>query len=236
MKRKIIDVSCNILYGVDDGPLYLKQSLKILQDVSDYCSEIILTPRVNSYLSTSTRQIHYENYERLKQYSEKIPIRLHLSSEIYIPKNLSDLPYDDYTFGNTRFLFLRFSPSIETDICDHIQKLIKRGYRIILSSAETYSYLTVEKYRILKSFNVYFQVAASSLIHSEYNRFNSVINVLMSLNYIDFVGSNIKDIVTPSNTMFIAYQDSISCYGKTKTEDIFYHNAKKILLSKKYKK
>lgn len=137
------DIHCHILPGVDDGSRNLKNSIAMLQALSDKgVGRIVLTPHVSSGLYPNRSDVLKLEFERLKAALPadlKGKINLYLAAEYMIDEDLEGqqelLCYPD------KSILIEMSYSNRSvNLLDTVFRLVQDGYEPILAHPERYEF------------------------------------------------------------------------------------------------
>ena len=233
MKIEMIDIHNHLIYGVDDGSPELDTSIKMLENCFDQgIKTVFLTPHVNSSVSYSTREEHYDKFDELKRISNTYGINLFLGAEIYISYRMPDLDFSKYTMGNSNILLVEFSTINHTSISDIVFNLMKRKFRVIIAHIERYSYLDDEDILELKRIGAFIQINASTILKKGKSRSKNKCMRLIKSGLIDFVASDSHNITSRKNKMLEAYQLIKKKFSFDVADNLFNKNQSRIFFNK----
>lgn len=232
MRVRMIDIHSHLMYDVDDGSKNLLMTKKMLELYKkEGINSVFLTPHVNSPVSRSTREDHYEKYKIIRKLALDYNIDVFLGAEIYISFRLPQIDFSKYTMGNSKFLLLEFSTQFDTPIYEHCYNLIKRGYKIIIAHVERYPYLSLEEIMELKNIGVLFQINSSSILKSFNSKTKKHVKKLLKENLIDFVASDSHNLTNRTPNLLSAKKVIEKFLNKEISEDLFLNNQLKLLFT-----
>lgn len=221
---QIIDIHCHALFGVDDGPQTLEESILMLNDaIANGISDLILTPHQNQQSSTENFQ---QNFNLLQAAAKHLKINIYLGAEIkYYQTNINDYQ----TINKKKYLLVEFSTEFEQSIEEICYNLRTSGLKPIVAHIERYHYLKKGDYFKIKE-QAKIQVNAETIIgNALFKEDKKIVKYLLKKKLVDYVGSDAHNTTTRKNEMLKAYQTVSKCYGKEYADLIFKENAKELL-------
>lgn len=141
----MIDIHCHILPRVDDGAENMEEALAMAGIAADCgVTELIATPHfrgVEEDMEILARFLR--GFERLRfaLESEKIPLKLHLGTEILCLPETAALAREEKlpTIGDTRYVLCEFFFDAPYEFMDDIlDRIAGAGYRVIVAHPERY--------------------------------------------------------------------------------------------------
>lgn len=170
-----IDIHCHLLFGVDDGPQTLEESLALLkQEYDDGVRTIFLTPHYRKGMFESPPELRMRNFRLLQaQAAQQFPdLRLYLGCELHVTMELEqDLAEGRaHTMGETDLILLEFPESAgKRHILERCHTAMSRGYRPILAHAERCDAVRRDPDLLqrLADMGVYIQMNAGSIVGEE---------------------------------------------------------------------
>lgn len=143
----MIDIHNHILYGIDDGPAFLEESLKLGQQfVASGYTKLIATPHYYDGRYISNRKHNEQvlvNFQKALQEND-IPLEIRLGNEVFFSENvISNLKHGKISpLGMSNFLLLEFSFSNEpTGLEQLIYELQLEGFIPIIAHPERYKFV-----------------------------------------------------------------------------------------------
>lgn len=194
-----VDLHHHIVYGIDDGPETIEDSIRMLKAAeADGISHIIAT----SHADPAYFEFDFYAYSRrlgeLNDHVQRIGggMTLHSGAEILysdaVVRALDEKRVP--TMANTEFVLMEFEvDSPYLTIYDAIRKLANAGYVPVIAHVERYTNLmkNVQAVWDLKQmFNVRFQVNCSTLIGRHGLRLRRSIKRMLSEGIIDYVATD----------------------------------------------
>ncbi|MCX7835357.1 MAG: hypothetical protein N2450_04725 [bacterium] len=194
----MIDLHSHIFPYIDDGSESWEMTERMLRNaVQEGTSEIVWTPHVMDGYNSEYREKILQRYEEGIKFIEKnkIPIKVHLGSEIYITRELSKFKNEIFgTYRGVKKVFL-----IEFPMYDYhpnfrifLSKYMDEGYRITLAHPERYVKLHTQKseYEKLKKDKIYMQINAGSIRGDFGDKTKSIAKWLIQEGLADLVASD----------------------------------------------
>lgn len=182
----MVDIHTHLLFGVDDGPETLDESVEMIKKAKQLgFSEFYLT---SHYAKGKYMNENYEkNFLVLNKRVEELnlDVKLHRGNEVYLDENIDEtLSSRGYNILFEKKILVEFSPMTVPQIGKRmLQKVIDRGYEPILAHVERYHNFKGSELVDLKKLGVKLQVNISG----EKPRY---IRRLLEEGYIDFLGSD----------------------------------------------
>ncbi|MGL5427420.1 MAG: tyrosine-protein phosphatase [Cetobacterium sp.] len=182
----MVDIHTHLLFGVDDGPETLDESIEMIkQAVSIGFTEFILTSHYAK--GKYSNKDYHKNYTILKDKVREleIPVKLHLGNEVYLDENIVE------TLNSTGYhkilgdhLLVEFSPMTSPIIGKKMLEIVmSMGLTPILAHIERYKNFRGIDFVELHKQGVKFQINISG------EKSKGIIKLLKS-GYIDYLASD----------------------------------------------
>lgn len=161
----MIDIHTHVLFGVDDGPKTLEESLELLKQASHMgFKEIVLSShyKVDRY----ENEKYAKNFNILKEAikNHEIPIDIHSGNEVYLDIGIENHLPKTQNLKDSNYLLVEFHPMINMIAAQAlINRVKKSGYNPVLAHVERYMNLTVDNLKKLKESEVIFQTNIKSV-------------------------------------------------------------------------
>ena len=147
MEKRMTDLHCHILPGIDDGARDVETSLALLTEQKKQgVDNIIFTPHFNSE-RISVDDFYKKRAESLERLTtlddfKKLDINYKLGSEVYYTVGLSGMSLDKLCFAGSDYILIE----LPTQARPHGLKrpfgnIVSNGYRPIIAHVERYSYM-----------------------------------------------------------------------------------------------
>ncbi len=194
------DLHSHILMGIDDGSKSLDESVAILKKAKKAgVTDIMLTPH---YIKNSKFACNNKDKEELlnklkkEMQNKKININLYLGNEIYIDSDIISLINKEEikTLNDSRYILVELPLSREEDNAIKIfQKLIDKGYIVILAHPERYTYIQEDTSKLddFLDMGVLMQGNYKSLLGKYGEDAEETLIELLKKDYIQFLASDI---------------------------------------------
>lgn len=182
----MVDIHNHLLFGVDDGPKTLDESIEMIKKGIELgFSEFYLTSHYGK--GRFYNENYDENFELLKEkcQSLNLDIKLHRGNEIYLDENtLKTLEGKKYNPIEGKYLLVEFAPLILPSAGKYmVKKVLDMGFVPIVAHVERYSCFKTRDLQELKRLGCKLQIN----IGSEKPKY---IVRLLKEGYIDFLGSD----------------------------------------------
>ncbi len=157
-KKKMIDLHCHILPGIDDGAKNVEDSLTLLREEKrQHISSIVFTPHFNFERISLDEfvQARKRSFELLSSSPEfqQLEISAKLGAEVYFSVKLNEYDLDPLCFEGTKYILIELSTGTRPYGLTHtMTDLLNRGYIPILAHVERYPYFAdnpVELYNLV---------------------------------------------------------------------------------------
>jgi tyrosine-protein phosphatase YwqE len=191
-----LDFHSHLIPGIDDGVKDVKESLEILKFLSGLGFEkIITTPHIYKEYFPNTEEAIRTAHAALNSQLGEIDIQLEIAAEYFVDEDFANKVsqgHDFLTLGQDFILIETSFVNKPFFLNEVIFELQSKGYRVILAHPERYLYLQehLEEVERLKKQGVYFQVNLGSMVGYYSNSVKKFSEELISLKYVDFVGSD----------------------------------------------
>ncbi|WP_297434361.1 CpsB/CapC family capsule biosynthesis tyrosine phosphatase [uncultured Cetobacterium sp.] len=139
----MVDIHSHLLFGVDDGPETLDESIEMIKKGMELgFSEFYLTSHYGK--GRFCNNDYDVNFKILKEKCQNLNlnIKLHRGNEIYLDENISKtLGEKRYNTIEGRYLLVEFSPYTLPSVGKHmIKKVIDMGYIPVVAHVERYNH------------------------------------------------------------------------------------------------
>lgn len=237
----MIDIHNHIIYGVDDGPRSLEESIEILKEAEKMgISDIIATSHFRKNFFYYKNEDLINNFNKLKKAiaNESISINLHLGHEAYLDNDLLNelLSGNCFTLAGSQYVLVEL-PSIDNFF--YIQRLLfdlaNNNYIPIIAHVDRLiknksSYNQILK---LKKMGCFLQVNASALLVKIKGLKNKkwLIKQLKNEN-ISFIASDSHRINMRKNRLLEVKKNLSNKIDSLLLNKIFYENPKRVIENK----
>lgn len=198
-----IDIHTHILPGVDDGPAYLIETIRMLKmEYEQGVKAIIATPHYIPGKKNMPADQLQNIRDIVQEEAEKIApdFKILLGNELlYSESVIEDLQAGKaLTLANSRYVLVEFETAINYDkLFKAIADLTCAGYIPVIAHVERYQCLHRKDYLIsdLIDAGCYIQMNASSLVGNIFSNFDAIYNIkLVRQGLVHFIGSDCHDI------------------------------------------
>lgn len=230
----MIDIHTHILPEIDDGCENFEQAMSLVRDaVNQNITDLFLTPHRRKGFNADFLTIK-KQYEALCNLvkEEGLDINLYYGQEIFVEKDFKQLLNDKELvgLGGSNILLLEFDYFKNTDIAEICYETKCRGYIPVCAHVERYEYFSVEEAVEVKDVGGFIQVNAGSLIKKLARKEHKRALKFFNERLVDFVASDTH--FTRGNMLSSAKEVIVKRYGEETANDVFYNNAKEIILDK----
>ena len=231
----MIDIHTHLLFGVDDGPETMEESIAMLEHAkAQGIDAMILTPHYRHGMFAYPNDRIEAHFAKLYRPAKEIGIDLYLGTEQHI--NSMTIEYIENgrcrTLANTNYVLAEYKP--ETDyayIMDSVRALLRHGYIPVIAHVERYMcmYEDFEHVERLQKVGAMIQVNANAILGLDGFRAKGFTKKLLKYGYVDFVGSDSHDMKKRVNNMGKCRDYLYKKYDASYVNCITERNARKIL-------
>lgn len=156
----MVDIHSHILFGIDDGPIEIDESLEMIrQAVAVGYTDIVCS---SHYLIGRYENLNYDkNFEILKNriIEEKIPLNIHRGNEFALDSGFSEHEKRINSMAGGRYLLVELKGELIFTVCKNFFRgLLDRGYIPIFAHVERYPQIKVQEFKELVDMGVVLQM------------------------------------------------------------------------------
>lgn len=226
----LFDMHCHLLFGVDDGPKELEESLTLLRQEYDAgVRTVYLTPHYRKRMFETPAEVIEQNFQLLcARAKEELPqLTLRLGCEIHVYMDTVEEIKNGHchTMGGTEFVLLEFSESADAKhILERCGAMMNKGFAPIIAHVERCEAIRRDMQLLQKLVNVgvYIQMDAGGILGEDGWSVKRFCKKAMRQDLLHFVGSDahgLKDrkvnigqcAAYMEKTMGADYRDQIMC-------------------------
>ena len=231
----MIDIHCHLLFGVDDGPSVIGESVRMLEEASRQgITNIVLTPHYRRGMFKFDGRLVKEHKEVLEPYAKELGIQLHLGTEIHVNGDILEYLADGKVFSlaGSEYVLTEYTYSTEyAYIFKMTQELLRHGYVPVIAHVERYACLVQEPERLdeLQEIGALIQVNAAAILGKEGFGTKQYCKKLLKNGWIDFVASDSHDMKQRVCYMEKCYDYLCKKYGEKVADRLTIKNARKLI-------
>jgi protein-tyrosine phosphatase len=229
----MIDIHTHLIYGVDDGPICIEESIEMSTEAKKAgINVIIATPHFQKHVYELDKVI--ENFYKLKLKVAHIGIELYLGYEVFLnPFFIERIDeYTGLTLADSRYMLVELPYNASPDSgYEIIRGLRSRNIIPVLAHPErNRNFLrNYDDFLRLISLECMVQVDAASILGIYGNQSKKFVKKLLDMDLVDFVASNAHGPVDYSEWYVNAYKEFARLAGTERTSKFFGENAAIIL-------
>lgn len=234
--RKLTNIHCHGLFGVDDGPESLKQAKGIMEAaIKQNIGKIIFTPHFDDRIDTEIKDKAREALSILKGCYPQM--EFYLGSEIFCSSYTLDFLESGQalTMAGTRYILIEFQYDCPyREIYQQTKLLIEAGYKPIIAHTERYEALFKREERVkeLILLGAYIQVNSRSFVGWKMNKRHRWVMRLLKTGKVHFIADDSHDDQQRKPLMKEVYDKLANEIEKEILEQIFYQNPEDLLNGK----
>ena len=230
---KYIDIHNHILFGLDDGPKSIMESMKMIDMAAkEGIKTIVATPHVRpgkkifDHIQYSLALDQLNSYCAAKAYG----LQIVGGAEIKWNENTIRLLKQGLvpTMNNTRFVLVEWSASSRyEDICDSLRELTNAGYKVICSHVERYRSLYKRRAidNIVEAYDVRIQVDVDAILGNAPLRTRLFVRRLLKQHLVDYVATDAHNVRSRPVQMHDAYDVLLNQCGRNYARSLTRDNA-----------
>ena len=216
----MIDIHCHLLYGVDDGPDTIEESIKMLRIAEEQgVTDIILTPHYRRGMFKYDKEQILKKKKELDKHAEEIGIRLHLGTEYHVNGSILEhlesgrcLP-----LANSEYVLTEYAYETEYSyIFKMTQELLRHGYIPVIAHVERYKCLVKNPKHLdeLQEIGALIQMNAGAIIGEDGWGVKNFCKKVLKNGWVDVIGSDSHDVKKRACYMEDCYDYITDKYGE----------------------
>ena len=233
----MIDIHSHLLYGVDDGPEGIEESIEMLEDAkAQGIDSMILTPHYRRGMFAYPNEEIEEHFKDLKSVAEEIGIDLYLGTEFHVNSSIIEYLKEGRckTLAGTNYVLAEYKYDTEfTYIKSSVQDLLLHGYIPLSAHVERYACMVerMERVEMLRDFGALIQVNADAILGIDGFKTKGYVKKLLKKGHVDFVASDSHGIHERVNNLGKCREYLYKKYDSDYVDEILEKNAQMILES-----
>ncbi|MDG3132080.1 tyrosine protein phosphatase [Streptococcus suis] len=233
----MIDIHSHIIFGVDDGPKTIEESLELIEEANRQGVRIIVaTSHRRKGMFETPEKVILANFNHLKSVAQSIypEVKLCYGGELYYSRDVMEKLENKKvpTINGSRYVLLEFSMNTTwKEIQKAVNEVILLGLTPVIAHIERYDALAFQAKRVevLIEKGCYTQVNSAHVlsIESVNNRtktFNKRVQYFLEHDLVHCVASDMHNMTTRPIFMLEAYQFIVEQFGLNKAKKLFRNN------------
>ena len=236
----MIDIHTHLLFGVDDGPETIEESVEMLEFAkAQGIDAMILTPHYRHGMFAYPNKAINENFAQLSKHAERIGVELHLGTEHHVNSMIIEYIGKGRcrTLAGTSYVLAEYKPETEfAYIKNSLQELLRHGYIPIVAHVERYMCMHttfLKNVELLRDMGAMIQVNADAVLGLDGGKIKRFVKKLLKNQYVDFIGSDSHGIKERINNMGKCAEYLYKKYDEAYVDEILEGNAMILLQSEK---
>lgn len=231
----MVDIHCHLLYGVDDGPQAMEESVKMLKSAAEQgITDIILTPHYRRGMFKFEKETVLANKAALEDKAREIGVRLHLGTEFHVNGDIIEYLESGrcLTLADSEYVLTEYE--YDTDysyIFRMSHELMRHGYIPVIAHVERYACLvrTPKRLEELQEIGALIQINAAAVIGEEGWKTKSFCKKVLKHGWADVVASDSHGIKKRVCYLEEAYDYIAEKYGEKMAYRLMIKNPNKII-------
>ncbi len=241
----MIDIHSHIIFGVDDGPKSLEESIHLLEEsYRQGVRAIVATSHRRKGMFETPEHTILEHFHQLQAAAKRISDDLFLfyGAEIYYTSDIigklekKQIP----TYGDTQAVLIEFgTKTTYKQIHEALGEVIRSGFVPVVAHIERYDALEdeAEKVAALIDMGCYMQVNSSSILkpklfNDRHKTFKRRAQFFLENDLVHFVASDMHNLDKRRPYMEEAYQLVEKQFGSDRAKQLFMNNPLLLLKNK----
>ena len=231
----MIDIHCHLLYGVDDGPKDMEESIKMLRSASEQgVTDIILTPHYRRGMFKFDRELIQKHMEALEPYAQEIGVKLHLGTEFHVNGDIIEYLEEGrcLSLAGSEYVLTEYAYDTEYSyILQMSHTLLRHGYIPVIAHVERYGCLvkTPKRLEELQEIGAFIQMNAGAVIGEEGWSSKNFCKKALKQGWVDLIASDSHGIKKRVCYMEDTYDYIREKYGEKLAHRLMIKNPKKII-------
>ena len=231
----MIDIHCHLLYGVDDGPKDMEESIKMLRSASEQgVTDIILTPHYRRGMFKFDKELILKHMEELEPYAQEIGVKLHLGTEFHVNGDIIEYLEEGrcLSLAGSEYVLTEYAYDTEYSyIFQMSHTLLRHGYIPVIAHVERYGCLvkTPKRLEELQEIGAFIQMNAGAVIGEEGWISKNFCKKALKQGWVDVIASDSHGIKKRVCYMEDAYDYISEKYGEKLAHKLMVKNPKKII-------
>lgn len=229
----MIDIHSHLIYGVDDGPPTIKDSIRMVLEAERMgVKTIIATPHFHKGIFFAENVS--EHFEELKSRVKGCGVELLLGSEVFFNSIVPDVIEfkEKYTLNKSKFLLFELPFDVmPSNVTDIILNLHMNNLVPVLAHPERSRFLcsNFRKFTELIEAGCLIQLDAASILGVYGRESKRFAKYLIKANLVHFIASDAHCASDYNDWYLAAYRKVKKWAGKEYTDSLFYKNQSMIL-------
>ena len=231
----MIDIHTHLLFGVDDGPQTIEESVEMLKRAKEQgIDAMILTPHYRHGMFAYPSDKIKENCTALLAPAQQIGIKLYLGTEHHVNSMIIEYIQSGRvrTLANTQYVLAEYKHDTEFEyIAKSVHDLLSHGYIPIIAHVERYMcmYEDIDRVDWLRDVGAMIQVNANAILGMEGFKTKGFTKKLLKYGYVDFVASDSHDLKKRANNLGKCREYLYKKYDERYVDKLLERNAGEIL-------
>ena len=231
----MIDIHCHLLYGVDDGPKDIEESIKMLRSASEQgVTDIVLTPHYRRGMFKYDKELIHKHMEALEPYAQETGVKLYLGTEFHVNGDIIEYLEEGRCLSLAGSEYVLTEYDYDTDysyIFQMSHTLLRHGYVPVIAHVERYGCLMKLPKRLeeLREIGALIQMNAGAVIGEEGWNSKNFCKKALKQGWVDLIASDSHGIKKRVCYMEDAYDYISEKYGEKLANKLMINNPKKII-------
>ena len=233
----MVDIHCHYLYGVDDGPDVIEDTILMMEEASKQgITDIIMTPHYRRGMFYYHTEDVEKNFAAVRQLSSQYGVTVYLGCEYHVNSDIvANLDrHRVHTLGDSPYVLTEYKTDSEPSYIRAMSReVVSAGYIPIIAHVERYEklYRDINIFAELRDLGAMIQVNADALLGHDGFSAKKFTRNLVKRRLVDFVASDAHDMKKRGIHMAEAYKLVSKKFGEEMAKRIFVHNGHEIIRS-----
>ena len=231
----MIDIHCHLLFGVDDGPKKIEDSIAMLEEASNQgITNIILTPHYRRGMFKFDGDKVRQHKEMLDEHAKNLGITLHVGTEVHVNSDILEYLENGkvYTLADSDYVLTEYAYDSEyAYIFKMTKELLRYGYIPVIAHVERYGDIVKhpEYLSELREIGAMVQMNVAAILGQEGWSTKQFCKKVLKKGWVDFVASDSHDLNKRICMMDKCYAYLEKKYGEKLAHRLTIKNARKVI-------
>ena len=233
--RQVIDIHNHTLFGVDDGPETIEESIEMLSQAKRQgVDAVIFTPHYRHGMFAYPKDRITDHFEQLQNVAEDFGVMIYLGCEYHVDSYMVEAFQNEKCFplADGDYVLTEYSHDTEYSyIVQNTQKLIHCGYIPVIAHAERYRcfFSAPKRCGEIQNMGAFIQLNADDVLGKAGWQMAHVCKKVLKNEWADLIASDAHGVTERASHLGECRALILKKYGHEYADRLFYENAKKII-------
>ena len=231
----MFDIHCHLLFGVDDGPKKIEDSIAMLEEAAEQgITNIVLTPHYRRGMFKFDGDLVRQHKAMLDKHAAELGITLHLGTEVHVNGDILEYLQEGkvFTLAGSDYVLTEYEYDTEYSyIFKMTKELLRYGYIPVIAHVERYGCIAKHPAYLdeLREIGAMMQMNAAAILGQEGWGTKQFCKKVLKNGWVDFVASDSHDLNKRICMMDKCYAYIEKKYGEKLAHRLMSRNARKMI-------